>query len=152
MPIYISEDLQEYLKENYEVDLSIDDNISCKSYNINCCHARVWNSDTSCYPSNYGGYINYQCNHPKFNESDFCEVHKQKYLQTTNWNSWTVWIRNLPKYEFGTPVRNLPKSENRDFRCLLTFWILKVSKPFLFVLTSFVIFEIQKSTFKIESG
>ena len=80
MPIYISEDLQKYIKENYEIDLSLDDNISCKSYNINCCHARVWNSDTSLYPPNYGGYINYQCSHPKFNGSDLCEVHKQKQL------------------------------------------------------------------------
>ena len=78
MAHFISNELSEYIKEKYNIDLEKDENVSLKSYNPHVCNARVWKSNDE-YISNAGGYTNYQCNHPKFNGCEFCEVHQHKY-------------------------------------------------------------------------
>ena len=78
MAHYISNEINNYIKDKYNIDLGNDENISLKSYNPHICQARVWKSNDD-YIDTAGGYSNYQCNHPKFNGCEFCEVHKNKY-------------------------------------------------------------------------
>ena len=70
MTHFLSQEVSEYIKEKYNIDLEKDDNISLKSYNPHVCNARVWKSNDE-YIDTAGGYSNYQCNHPKFNGCEF---------------------------------------------------------------------------------
>ena len=75
---FISQDVASYLRENYNIDLSEDNNISTLHYNPHCCHARVWKSDPEYIPY-AGGYENFQCMNP-INSNGLCEIHKDKPL------------------------------------------------------------------------
>ena len=80
MPIFISEQLNQYIKDKYEIDLSNDDNISTKSYNPHGCLARVWGSDPE-FIANAGGYTDLQCSNAKSNGFYFCECHTIKFFE-----------------------------------------------------------------------
>jgi len=78
MVLFVSQELSEYIKEKYNIDLSKDDNISNKKYNPHCCLARVWKSEPE-YTFNAGGFTNFQCNNPNLNNCEFCECHQEKF-------------------------------------------------------------------------
>lgn len=75
---FISQDLASYLRENYNIDLTEDNQISTLHYNPHCCHARVWKSDPE-YAPYAGGYENFQCMN-SISSNGLCEIHMNKPL------------------------------------------------------------------------
>ena len=79
MTHFLSQEVSNYIKDKYNINLDEDNNISVKNYNPHICQARVWKSHPDYIPT-AGGFTNYQCNHPKYNGCEFCEVHQKKYI------------------------------------------------------------------------
>jgi len=74
----ISNDLHQYIKNKYNIDLENDSNISIQSYNENTCFARLCKRNSD-YIDNYGYFTTFQCNCSKFSNSDLCELHLNKF-------------------------------------------------------------------------
>ena len=64
----------------YGFDLSLDENISTKKYNPNCCLARLWKSDANYIP-NAGGFSDIQCTSSNIEGEKYCQCHFKKSLE-----------------------------------------------------------------------
>lgn len=80
-PLFISEEIAQYLKAKYEVDISSDDRLSCKPYNPHICLGRCWYGLPE-YVSYAGGLHNYQCQHTRTEGSHFCQAHTIQYYSS----------------------------------------------------------------------